>query len=106
MNHGATDMRLLRRLRSKTMEEILALQGELESAPENRTPPGSFYLYTKPTLAKLDACSRAIAEKLIEAKNSQPPGGAACRAALPADRERAGADARSAPGGAAMGGEP
>lgn len=66
--HGATDMRLLRRLNKASIEEIQKVRLEIEADPINRNAPGSFWLFTPKARAKLDACARAITQRLAERK--------------------------------------
>ena len=69
-SHQRTDMRLLRRLATMTMREVVELQAKISSDPDNQT--SGFWRYTPKTMAKLDACRWAITHKLAEQKRGQP----------------------------------
>ena len=69
-SHQRTDMRLLRRLARMTMAEVVDLQAEISSDPDNQS--SGFWPHTPSARAKLDACRWAITQKLAEQKRGQP----------------------------------
>jgi hypothetical protein len=52
------------KLDGKTNAELLAMKQAIEDAPENRTPPGSFFKLTRAALRKMDAIDRQITHNL------------------------------------------
>ncbi len=68
MTHSACSAALIRRYGKLTLDELQVERLSIEAIPENRNPPGSFYIYKPRARSKLEAIAWAITHRLAEAR--------------------------------------
>lgn len=53
-------------LTKKTMAELIELEKAIADDPNNKNPPGSFFIFTKRAMSRMDAIRREIACRVRE----------------------------------------